>query len=109
MDTKEHRGLWCSSSGFLDKQGNCRNPDGCACDVIARLGRERDEAQAEATNIRARLANTEDALRCARDQLAYVLSGPFGTLVEAKLIAKIDAALTEEPSHERSFERPSGY
>lgn len=86
-DTKEHRGLWCSSSGFLDKQGNCRNPDGCACDVIARLERERDEARAkgeatarlalsleveaderiavaevELTTLRARVARLEEAL-----------------------------------------------
>lgn len=80
-DTKEHRGLWCSSSGFLDKNGNCRNPDGCACDAIERLERERDEARKECdklasawaanlssksetvTAIRARLAKMEDALR----------------------------------------------
>lgn len=98
MDTKELKPVAWMDDGSLRAGSH-----GVATRVVT------DEAQAEATNIRARLANTEDALRCARDQLAYVLSGPFGTLVEAKLIAKIDAALTEEPSHERSFERPSGY
>lgn len=31
------RGDWCSSSGFLDRYGKCRNPDGCTCDVIIDL------------------------------------------------------------------------
>ncbi len=31
---------WCDNSGFLDKRGNCRNPDGCTCKTIAQLERE---------------------------------------------------------------------
>src|SRR5690349_11075319 len=31
------RGDWCGSSGFLDRNGRCRNPDGCTCDVIIGL------------------------------------------------------------------------
>ncbi|GAA4180492.1 hypothetical protein [Shinella granuli] len=31
------RGDWCGSSGFLDRYGKCRNPDGCTCDVILSL------------------------------------------------------------------------
>lgn len=103
MSTKEHRGLWCSSSVFLDKQGNCRNPDGCACDAISRLERERDEAlaklgatarlalsleveaderiaaaESELTTLRARVERLEEALKHALDELnglSYIHDG----------------------------------
>lgn len=31
------RGDFCGGSGFVDRKGNCRNPDGCTCDTIATL------------------------------------------------------------------------
>lgn len=55
-----------------------------------------EAAESELTTLRSRVARLEEAAWFVRDHLAYALAGPFGTAGEARAIAKIDAALTEE-------------
>lgn len=72
-------GTWCGASGFLDRKGACRNPDGCVCAAIAgvtgelatlraeneQLRRERD---AQRTRQEERVRVLEEALRPFADQ-----------------------------------------
>lgn len=62
----------------------------------AQLGTLISNLEAELTTLRARVARLAEAAWFVRDHLAYTLAGPFGTAGEARAIAKIDAALTEE-------------
>ena len=75
----------------------CRWPD-CVCYAPQhpQQCRRAEAAESELTTLRARVARLEEAAWFVRDHLAYTLAGPFGTAGEARAIAKIDAALTEE-------------
>ena len=46
-----YRGFWCLQSEFLDRNGVCRNPDGCTCAEISRLTAELEAARAEITRL----------------------------------------------------------
>lgn len=113
MSTKEHRGLWCSSSVFLDKQGNCRNPDGCACDAIERLERERDEAHASARMYEATAKEAARGLECLSDiDEAWDAFGTHGnrkalTLAEqiSSVVRELDEAQNAAAFHEHNWQQ----
>lgn len=76
---EEARGAWCASSGYLDRSGKCRNPDGCVCEEIGKLNRA--------------LAAAEERGRMAERGLAQKVINEMGRIV-GNLQAELDKGKT---------------
>lgn len=102
---------WCSNSGFLDKAGKCRNPDGCACAAIAQLERDLAEARAETVRAKAIIAKACNHLPngafCSPEaSLDFMERVPDEVLiVTSGLVNKITAAEAERDGLAAEVER----
>jgi len=77
-------GTWCAASGFIDRKGACRNPDGCVCAAIAGVTGELATLRAENEQLR----RERDAQRTRQEERVRVLEEALRPFAEFAPAAK---------------------